>query len=489
MRSYDVFFFSVVAGSVGIVLASLGFGFSVAMALALLGVGVGIGAWAWYGTPRALWFAGISVFIVFGSAYYRWDDARFRNVSVPYREEVSFVGEVVREPERRGAYAKAVLRVPEFGNARIQVTIPAYPEVAYGDTLWVTGSIEAPAPPWDRYLEKERIRGTIGFPKVEVLATDSGSFIMRGLYGIRSGFVSALYRALPADIAALGAGLLVGDTSGLSEAFTAAMKASGTTHLTALSGYNIAVVTSLVGFVFAAFLGRRARFFATLGVVFGFVALAGAEASVVRAAIMASVLLLAGQVGRAYDPRNAVAFAGFLMVLANPKVLLFDLGFQLSFLALLGIVYVRPAILGWFGFRREEFSFKSWFVETLAATVAAQLAVAPVISLSLGTVSILSFVPNLALAPLVPVAMGFAFAAGLAALLSGFLGSVVGLLAYPVLWFPVKIIEIAGRYSWTVPYVAGVPVAAVYYALLAWGTRLGLRRNQKGYAVAEPFFR
>lgn len=455
-------------------LASAGFGSSVTAALALLACGIALGWWAWTDNRRALAFAAISIFIIAGHAYYRFDDARFRNLPVPYGAG-TFQGEVYNEPERAGDFAFVTVKVSEFGGARIRLTVPKYPAFAYGDTLKVKGKIEALVPPWRAGLEKDRVRGTVAFPEVEVVSQGGGSFVYRALYGLRRGIITGLYSALPAREAALAAGLLVGDTSGFSPDFKEAMKAGGTTHLTALSGYNIMVVAGAAGALFISFLGRRAAFGATLLVILGFVAATGAQASAVRAAIMAGILLLAGQVGRAYDPRNAIAAAGTLMILANPKSLAFDLGFQLSFLALLGITYVRPALLGFIGIRVEK-SFTASLYEALAATVAAQLSVLPALWMGIGSFAVLSFIPNVLLAPIIPIAMGLGFAAALSGCLSAGLGSAVGLIAHPVLSLASWLIEAGGKYSWTVTYAAGIPIAILYAALLAYGTAFGLRR-------------
>ena len=108
------------------------------------------------------------------------------------------------------------------------------------------------------------------------------------------------------------------------------MSQSGTTHLVALSGYNITVIAIAVSTLLSYFLRRRIVFWLSILTIIAFVLMTGAEASVVRAAIMGGIILLAKQIGRIHSMRNAIVFAALLMVLFNPKILRFDIGFQLS---------------------------------------------------------------------------------------------------------------------------------------------------------------
>ncbi len=477
MRSYDVFFYGSLAFALGVAAASAGFPLFESTAVSLAIFGLCLGLWAWGSGRRVLWFSALSFLTVLGCAYYRADDLRFRSAPVPFGSVSTFRGEVIGYPERRENRTNLTVRMNGLNGARLFVTVPTEPEFAYGDTVAFRGKILEPTGTWGKTLEKDRIRGTVSFPKTELVSRGGGSPILAFLYRVRNAVIRGTYRSLPAREAALASGLVVGDTSGFSAEFRESMKASGTTHLTALSGYNIMVVVGIVGAVLASVFNRRVTFVLIALTLLGFVSATGAEASAVRAAVMASVLLLAGQVGRSYDPRNAIAFAGISMILVNPKVLAFDLGFELSFLALVGITYVRPAILGWLRVRSGSESLLSWR-EALTASVSAQLAVLPILSSQLGYFSVLSFIPNVLLAPVVPLAMGLGFASSIAGWVSLFVGGAVGWLTYPVLHAVAWVIEVAGRYPLNISYAVSVPVATVYYVLLARFTVLGLRRSK-----------
>lgn len=473
MYSYDIFFYGSITFGIGVVLASIGVntlgcfvGFLAILGASLLG-------WLFFEERKFLWIGCISFGLVLGGAYYHIDDARFREYPIPSGRQVTLEGVIVSNPETEGGYTNFLVSVQKIG--RLKLTTPAYPTFEYGDEILFSGKIKEIDPLYRRALEKDRIRGTVGFPKIEVLDSSKGSAMYRFLYRVRNSMVEGMYRVFPAREAALASGLVVGDTSGFSDSFKSDMKASGTTHLTALSGYNIMVVVSIIGTIFSFFLRRMGTFFATVIFVIGFVLATGGEASAVRAAIMASVLLVGGQVGRVYSARNAIALAGLLMVLVNPKVLVFDLGFQLSFLALIGITYLAPAMLAFLKVktgRDETLSFGGVFL----ATIAAQLMVLPVVSMWIGSFPLFSVVPNILIAPLVPISMTVSFISSILTQVFGYAGIVFGWLGYPVLRGIVWIIETSARYSINVSYVAAFPVVAAYYVFIALGIRVGMKR-------------
>ena len=164
-----------------------------------------------------------------------------------------------------------------------------------------------------------------------MVKSELGSPIKAALFKFKNSITDSYSKILAPEQAAFLAGLIFGERGGLTKEFKEAMSLSGTTHLTALSGQNITVIVvataTAIGFIFSPF----TTFIATVLFVLGFVAMTGFDSSAVRAAIMGFVVLLASLAGRIYNPRNSIALAAFLITLFNPKSLVFDVGFQLSF--------------------------------------------------------------------------------------------------------------------------------------------------------------
>ena len=188
------------------------------------------------------------------------------------------------------------------------------------------------------------------------------------------------------------------------------MSASGTTHLVALSGQNITIIVIAISSFFGFFSRRKSVFWLTLLIITFFVLMTGAEASVVRAAIMGGIILLAKQISRIHSMRNVIAVAAFIMVLYNPQVLRFDFGFQLSFAALIGIVYFSPTIKKIFKMKEGE-GFLGWR-ENFLTTTSAQLAVLPLILINFSNFSPLSLLANILILEAIPLTMIFGFALG-----------------------------------------------------------------------------
>ena len=200
---------------------------------------------------------------------------------------------------------------------------------------------------------------------------------------------------------ALLAGFLLGDTSRLSETDDESMRRAGLSHFVAVSGSNVALFLGAL-FVIAGPLGWSSRRRAVLGLagLAFFVVLIGPDASVLRAAVMAGLVLLARPFGLRPDTWTVIAAGVGLLLLAAPE-LAFSLAFQLSVAATVGVLVGT----GWFGQIRPE-----WLRVSLGASCGAQLAVAPILLMSFGSVPLWSPLANLVAAPLVVASTGLAAA-------------------------------------------------------------------------------
>jgi competence protein ComEC len=280
--------------------------------------------------------------------------------------------------------------------------------------------------------------------------------------------VGNINKALDSDSAALLAGITVGDRSGFSKEFKNDMALSGTTHIVALSGYNISILAITISYIFGSFLSKQKSFYFTVGVIVLFVLMTGAEASVVRAAIMGSLALLAERAGRLYSFRNALTLAAFGMTLWNPHVLLSDVGFQLSFGALMGIVYIKPIFEKILGLKKNDEGFLGWKGNALA-TFSAQLAVVPVLLYNFGSLNIFSLFANVLILGLQPYTMALGFATGFVGFASSILAHVFGWLVAPLLLYQVAVIQFFANFPLTLQ-TSVFPFALwlIYYSVLAF---------------------
>ena len=169
----------------------------------------------------------------------------------------------------------------------------------------------------------------------------------------------------------------------------------------------------------------------------------GAEASVVRAAIIGVLIMIADQAGRQYYFRNALALAAFLMVLFNPKVLVFDLGFQLSFLAIIGIAYLRPLLKKWLRMK-EEPGILNWR-DNFLTTTSAQIAVLPLILSRFGYFSPISILANVLILEFIPPTMFLGFLTAALSVVSFHLSLLSGWIAQVFLGYILWVIDLCSK--------------------------------------------
>jgi competence protein ComEC len=363
-----------------------------------------------------------------------------------------------------------------FVQGDILVVAKKYPPFNYGDRVEINGKLATPKSSADfdyqKYLAKDDIYSVIYYPEIKLVAAGQGNFIKGKLFWLKNKFENSLNQILTEPQASLLAGLLLGEKRGFSPELMDNFSRTGTTHIVALSGYNITVIAVALAGLFNFFMLRRSvSFWLAILVILLFVVMTGASASAVRAAVMGILVLVAQQAGRLYSIRNALVFAGALMIYLNPKVLTFDLGFQLSFAATLGLVYISPILQEWFTLKEESDFTLAWitkktFVKSLkslknilVATLAAQIAVLPLLVINFGRLSLIAPLANVLILLFIPTTMFFGFLAGLAGIFWLGFGKILGWVAWLLLTYEIKAIE----------FLARVPLAALKFKWSWWG--------------------
>ncbi len=360
------------------------------------------------------------------------------------------VVESVGSPRDGDQVARLALRV-EPGPVRVAVTLPAFPAVRAGDTVEVRGRLRPPPDDdgYGEYLRRSGAAGSLHATSVALLAPPAGL----SLQPMRDAAGDALQSALPEPEAGLAAGILIGLRERVDRSLAADFATAGASHVVAISGWNIAIVAGLVG---AMLRGRPRRVVAIVvgGTILAYVLAAGASPSVVRAAVMAAVVLLARESGRAGRAPAALALAAFAMLVAEPAMI-GDAGFRLSVAATAGLLVWGTPLGRWIGGLAGG-RVPGWLAEGLGISLAAQAATLPDVLVTFGRLSLVAPAVNLAVVPLVPAAMGagvLAMTGGALAMLGlpGTVATILGLPAWLLLHVIVAVVRIA----------AGLPFAAV----------------------------
>ncbi|MBI5079253.1 ComEC/Rec2 family competence protein [Candidatus Wolfebacteria bacterium] len=463
MKIYDVAFYASAFFLSGVFFASAGLNFST---IILINFFLAVILFFFFPpkSKKGYWLAGLSLIIVFGAFYYFWfNKDQLKNVKIITDQQMNFNGVVFKNPEA-GDYQKLTVELQPPYSGKISVKLHSYPAFNYGDLLSFNGVIEKPtSQSYANYLVKDGIFGISDFPRAELIGRNKGSKIKAGLFELKEKIILGFEKTLPPENAAFLAGITIGERAQFSKEFKEAMNKSGTTHLVALSGYNISVIVMAVFGALNYFLSRRPAFILTVLTVIAFVLMTGAEASVVRAAIMGFILMLAGEVGRLYSFRNAVALAAFFMVLANPKILYFDIGFQLSFAALLGIIYLPPAIQKFFKMK-DGVGFLNWR-GNLLTTTSAQLAVAPMLIVYFNQFSVASLLANILILEAIPLTMFLGFVLAGIGFFSLSLAVVFSWFVNLLLNYETAMINLFSKFPTTITE-AGFFWLIVYYAII-----------------------
>ena len=219
-------------------------------------------------------------------------------------------------------------------------------EFHYGDRVVIRGYLETPredeAFSYRDYLARQGIYTYIRGTKVSTLETGQGHWLMTRIYSLKGEALVMIYQLWPDPEASLFAGILLGVETNIPEPVQQAFKSTGTSHIIAISGFNIAIISALFTRSFGRMLGPYKGGLAALVAITIYTVLVGADAAVVRAAIMGGLSLFAGLVGRRQSGVYTLVITAGAMSIINPQIL-WDLGFQLSFAAALGLIlYAEP---------------------------------------------------------------------------------------------------------------------------------------------------
>ncbi len=390
-------------------------------------------------------------------------------------------GRIVAEPSVREKTAHLTVKTAD--EARLLVITERFPAFAFGDRLEISGEARQPENfmtetgkefDYEKYLAVRGISAIMLYPDIKIVK--KAGFSARGsLIALKNIFVRALERVLPEPHASLASGLILGGSAGLGEEAEKEFQTAGLSHITVLSGFNITVVANFFMRVLA-FLPMTFSIGGGVLAIFLFVAMVGGGSAASRAAVMAALSLLARGFGRIYEAGIALIVAGFLMILWNPKILAFDVGFQLSFLATLGLIYLSPIFDGKFSFIPKKFGLR----DMAATTLGAQVAVYPWIVYKIGNLSLIGFLANLLVLPVIPFVMAGGFFTGFLGAFSFILSIPAGYFSYFLLNYILQVARVASSLPLAAFDISNFPLwlTILIYAILSGVVYLSWARKK-----------
>jgi len=404
---------------------------------------------------------------------------------------VEIQGMVAEEPDIRDRYCLLTFSASEIiingekeevsGTALIRV--PRYPAYRYGDVLKVTGELETPSQfedfDYKSYLARQGIYSVIYYPGVEVLDHGQGLKPLQWIYSLRGRLSASLARALPEPQGSLAQGILLGLRGNIPDSLYEAFSRTGTAHLLAISGLHISIIIAMfLSFGILVFGRRRSIYiWLTLALTWLYAILAGMHPPIIRAAIMGSLFLIAEYLGRQRSAIIALAFAAAVMVGVQPHVL-WSVSFQLSFLAMAGLILLYPYFQTWGRkgvaslFRAREgriAAVGNMITDGFAATLAAIVAVGPLIAYNFGVVSLVALPATFFSLPALPFIIVTAALVAFAGLIASLVAQILGWLAWLFLSYLVFVVQGFDALPHASLEVASVSTWHIlgYYAILA----------------------
>ncbi|MDD4761466.1 MAG: ComEC/Rec2 family competence protein [Candidatus Pacebacteria bacterium] len=401
-----------------------------------------------------MFLAAFFIFFFFGFLYGQNFVLRSDGKYPEFNKIVNFSGRAKEGFNFKGKSLVFYIELEKPYKGKIKIYTDIFSEIEKGDKISFHGVVKV--------MEHGEIISY--FPNMEIAEKNKKGILSE----FREKIILGLKRFLPEKEAALASGLVLGDRRNFSEEFKDNLSKSGTTHIVALSGYNITIIVMAAGLVFGYFFRKEIVFLFSLIFIIIFTIMVGGEPSIVRAAIMGGIALFAVKFERLYSARNAIAISALLMAMFNPLSLK-EPGFQLSFFSLIGIVYFLPAIKNFLPNYFSTSSFLNW-KDNLLTTIAAQIAVLPLIFYYFGTFSIWSFLANILILEFVPYAMLFSFLIGFSFLFSGFgefASWIFSFPAYFILKYQISVIDFFAEKSFLIKMDNfGIMSAVVFYILI-----------------------
>ncbi len=332
----------------------------------------------------------------------------------------TFSGTIVDEPNIKPTNQQLTVEIQDDAvKTKILVSEGLDKTFKYGDEVKFTGKLKKPDNfvtdqgkvfDYVNYLRKDGILYLMSYPKIVVVSGGHGNKLKSVLFTAKEKFLDEINFLIPSPDSLLMGGLILGEKSEFDQTLRQSFVNTGTIHIVALSGYNVTIVAQWIMkfFSYISFVPKN------FGIGFGifsiilFILMTGGSSTAIRAGIMATLALVARWTGRNYDVARALMLACVGMVILNPFVLVYDVSFQLSFLATIAVIFLAPRIEKYFLWVTESFGLR----DIVSVTVSAYIFVAPFILYEMGNFSLVALPANVLILPFIPFTMMVGFMTG-----------------------------------------------------------------------------
>ena len=316
---------------------------------------------------------------------------------------------------------------------------------------------------YSNYLKTKKIFGTVNLKEedVEIISHDNSNIILRKIYELRNLMKTKIEKLLPKETSGLCLGMLIGETSGIEENMQEDFRDSSLSHILAVSGANVSYIIVSITYIFNKMcLRKRLSKIISIILLILFMLLTGCTSSVNRACIMAILMLIAELLYRKSDVYNNLAISALILLIINPYSLL-DIGFQLSYMGTIGIVFLHDKIGN---FIKINNKIVKYFFEMIAVTTCANLAIIPIMMFHFNTISLTFYFSNIIVGPILGIVVIIGFIMFFISLIFTPISSLIAIVLNLMLKFIIKIAEITAN----MPFSKITIITPSFFFIIVW---------------------
>jgi len=426
-------------------------------------------------------------------------------------------GTITSDPEVRDTYTLLHMSLDKIGTdnklssaeGKVLIYADKYPDLQdrdfpyyrYGDNVELSGLLEQPPIFEDfnyrEYLERQQIYSIVYYPDIQMLNGGHGNKALDWIYTLRTRMSQALNSSLHEPQASMTQAILLGKRGTIPDTLKDSLAISGTMHLIAISGIHISIIAGLFTGPGAWLFGRHRSAYLLLPflVIWLYTIISGMPPSAIRAAVMSSVFLLSIWTGRQNSSLNALALTAAVMVAVQPYVL-WNVGFQLSFLAMSGIVMISPyfqklgrTLLNLINGKPKTEPLNSLLnlINTgVSITLGAVIATMPAVAFYFGRISLVSLPATFLALPVLPLIITTGALAGIIGIFSLPIAQVLGWAIWVFQSYLIKIVEFFASLSFSsieIEDISAAPILAFYavimFTVLIFGNRKKIFRTME----------
>jgi competence protein ComEC len=297
----------------------------------------------------------IALFVfVFSSAFtygilYEYLHQPQRSMLEKVNKKVSLKGVVYDEPVPKEKSTQIRVKT-EHGN--VLLFADSFPKLQYGDEIIFSGKLKRPQSfatetgrmfDYPGYLSKDNIFFTISYPKIEKVGEKKGNFFKSNLFELKNSIVGNMEKVVPYPESTLLQGITLAGKKALPSGIEDQFRRAGVSHIVVLSGYNVTIVALIIMKLLSRLPRNVAFTFSSAGIL-AFCILAGGSSTIIRAGLMSFLFLLSKFIRRDADGNRLLLIAGCVMAAFNPRILLYDVSFHLSFLATFSLINISQHV-------------------------------------------------------------------------------------------------------------------------------------------------